>query len=134
MLVQQLHVAWRVKAGMNSLLLTSTRCTRFNSSFLVIASRSKVSWNKRTRIVAFTRYVHNGAAPQRDVEATPKTDVDVVAINKTWVDRLPTRIRPYLYLTRIDKPIGTVLLFLPCSAFSPLLQSNKIHKINDVAV
>ena len=32
----------------------------------------------------------------------------------TWVDRLPARIRPYVYLTRIDKPIGTLLLFYPC--------------------
>ena len=36
----------------------------------------------------------------------------------TWVDRFPPKIRPYLYLTRIDKPIGTLLLFYPCSASS----------------
>lgn len=34
----------------------------------------------------------------------------------SWVDRLPPTIRPYLYLTRIDKPIGTLLLFYPCGA------------------
>jgi hypothetical protein len=34
---------------------------------------------------------------------------------KTWIDRLPPKVRPYLYLTRIDKPIGTLLLFYPCS-------------------
>ncbi|KIK48702.1 hypothetical protein CY34DRAFT_797850 [Suillus luteus UH-Slu-Lm8-n1] len=33
----------------------------------------------------------------------------------TWIDRLPPKIRPYLYLTRIDKPIGTLLLFYPCA-------------------
>ncbi|TFK29344.1 para-hydroxybenzoate-polyprenyltransferase [Coprinopsis marcescibilis] len=33
----------------------------------------------------------------------------------TWIDSLPARVRPYLYLTRIDKPIGTILLFLPCT-------------------
>lgn len=32
----------------------------------------------------------------------------------TWVDRMPLRMRPYLHLTRIDKPIGTMLLFYPC--------------------
>jgi hypothetical protein len=32
----------------------------------------------------------------------------------TWVDRLPPKIRPYLHLIRIDKPIGTSLLFYPC--------------------
>ncbi|KAG6880452.1 hypothetical protein C0992_000054 [Termitomyces sp. T32_za158] len=33
----------------------------------------------------------------------------------SWVDRLPQKVRPYLYLTRIDKPIGTLLLFYPCA-------------------
>lgn len=33
---------------------------------------------------------------------------------KPWVEHLPPQIRPYLYLTRIDKPIGTLLLFYPC--------------------
>lgn len=32
-----------------------------------------------------------------------------------WVDRLaPPRVRPYLRLARIDRPIGTWLLLLPC--------------------
>ena len=34
----------------------------------------------------------------------------------TWVDRFPLKVQPYLHLTRIDKPIGTLLLFYPCSA------------------
>jgi len=34
---------------------------------------------------------------------------------KTWVDHFPVKVRPYLYLTRIDKPIGTLLLFYPCA-------------------
>ena len=33
---------------------------------------------------------------------------------KTWVEHLPPQIQPYLYLMRIDKPIGTLLLFYPC--------------------
>ncbi|KAF9120009.1 Para-hydroxybenzoate--polyprenyltransferase, mitochondrial precursor (PHB:polyprenyltransferase) [Mortierella sp. 14UC] len=31
----------------------------------------------------------------------------------TWLDRMPKSVQPYLYLTRIDKPIGTWLLFWP---------------------
>ncbi len=32
-----------------------------------------------------------------------------------WVDRLaPRRVRPYLRLSRADRPIGTWLLLLPC--------------------
>ena len=33
---------------------------------------------------------------------------------KPRVEHLPPQIRPYLYLMRIDKPIGTLLLFYPC--------------------
>ncbi|GJE84479.1 4-hydroxybenzoate polyprenyl transferase [Phanerochaete sordida] len=33
----------------------------------------------------------------------------------TWIDRAPARLQPYLHLTRIDKPIGTLLLFYPCA-------------------
>ena len=35
---------------------------------------------------------------------------------KSWVERTPEKIRPYLYLARVDKPIGTLLLYYPCSA------------------
>ena len=38
-------------------------------------------------------------------------------VPKTWVDYFPTKVRPYLYLTRIDKPIGTLLLYYPCSEY-----------------
>lgn len=31
-----------------------------------------------------------------------------------WVDRMPRRARPYLKLMRLDRPIGTWLLLLPC--------------------
>ena len=56
----------------------------------------------------------------------------------TWVDRLPRPVRPYLYLTRIDKPIGTLLLFYPCSTcflaslvrvltLGPILSRSMVH-------
>ena len=31
-----------------------------------------------------------------------------------WVDKAPTGLQPYLKLMRIDKPIGSWLLFWPC--------------------
>ncbi|ESK97568.1 para-hydroxybenzoate-- mitochondrial precursor [Moniliophthora roreri MCA 2997] len=34
---------------------------------------------------------------------------------RPWVERLPSPLRPYMYLMRIDKPIGTLLLFYPCT-------------------
>jgi 4-hydroxybenzoate polyprenyltransferase len=36
---------------------------------------------------------------------------DIVA--DTWVARLPPRLRPYVLLARLDRPIGAWLLFLP---------------------
>ncbi|KAI7900577.1 UbiA prenyltransferase family-domain-containing protein [Cokeromyces recurvatus] len=32
-----------------------------------------------------------------------------------WLDYLPAKLAPYAFLTRIDKPIGTWLLFWPCA-------------------
>jgi 4-hydroxybenzoate polyprenyltransferase len=35
--------------------------------------------------------------------------------DQSWIDRLaPARVRPFLRLARIDRPIGTWLLLLPC--------------------
>jgi 4-hydroxybenzoate polyprenyltransferase len=38
-------------------------------------------------------------------------------VYNSWLDHLPAKIAPYAYLTRIDKPIGTWLLFWPCGKF-----------------
>ncbi|MFN6977019.1 MAG: 4-hydroxybenzoate octaprenyltransferase [Gemmobacter sp.] len=48
-----------------------------------------------------------------EAAAAPGRVADAVAGN--WVDRhAPARARPYLRLSRADRPIGTWLLFLPC--------------------
>ncbi len=48
----------------------------------------------------------------------PETDPDgrvSDAVSQNWVDtRAPRRSRPYLRLSRADRPIGTWLLLLPC--------------------
>ncbi|KAH7887875.1 para-hydroxybenzoate-polyprenyltransferase [Phlebopus sp. FC_14] len=51
---------------------------------------------------------HKEYPPTRRLTGTPSPPI-------TWVDRLPTSVQPYFYLTRIDKPIGTLLLFYPCA-------------------
>lgn len=38
-------------------------------------------------------------------------------VYNSWLDHLPKKIAPYAYLTRIDKPIGTWLLFWPCGTY-----------------
>ncbi len=36
------------------------------------------------------------------------------ALPASWVDDMPRFMRPYLRLMRLDRPIGTWLLFWPC--------------------
>ncbi|HEY3636556.1 MAG TPA: 4-hydroxybenzoate octaprenyltransferase [Rhizomicrobium sp.] len=36
------------------------------------------------------------------------------AIPRSWVDRVPLSLQPWLRLMRLDRPIGVELLFLPC--------------------
>ncbi|KAL7326185.1 Para-hydroxybenzoate--polyprenyltransferase, mitochondrial precursor (PHB:polyprenyltransferase) [Mucor circinelloides] len=45
--------------------------------------------------------------------ATEKNKQPIVYNN--WLDHLPKKVAPYAFLTRIDKPIGTWLLFWPCA-------------------
>jgi 4-hydroxybenzoate polyprenyltransferase len=49
-----------------------------------------------------------------DADGTPEGQV-ADAVRGNWVDTLaPVRTRPYLRLSRADRPIGTWLLLLPC--------------------
>src|SRR5258707_633946 len=34
--------------------------------------------------------------------------------SSSWIDRAPPGLRPYLRLMRLDRPIGTWLLYWPC--------------------
>ena len=36
------------------------------------------------------------------------------AVHTSWWDHVPQPVRPYLQLMRLDRPIGTWLLFWPC--------------------
>jgi len=44
--------------------------------------------------------------------------VATIQVPSSWVEHLPAKARPYLYLTRVDKPIGTLLLFYPCGRYT----------------
>lgn len=59
-------------------------------------------------------------SPEPTVVASPLVEVlvDEPAPPRTWVEDMPNSVRPYLYLIRIDKPIGTWLLFWPCGESS----------------
>src|SRR3569832_847802 len=46
--------------------------------------------------------------------AEPQALKPADAVLGDWVDRAPPRIQPYLRLMRLDRPIGTWLLYWPC--------------------
>ncbi|HTT99826.1 MAG TPA: 4-hydroxybenzoate octaprenyltransferase [Rhizomicrobium sp.] len=46
--------------------------------------------------------------------AEPQALKPADAIAHDWVDRVPGRVQPFLRLMRLDRPIGTWLLFWPC--------------------
>ncbi|KAH0840071.1 4-hydroxybenzoate polyprenyltransferase [Lanmaoa asiatica] len=52
----------------------------------------------------------------------------------TWVDRFPVGVRPYIYLTRVDKPIGTFLLFYPCARLHPAWSISMASYAHDVTL
>jgi 4-hydroxybenzoate polyprenyltransferase len=48
-------------------------------------------------------------------ERDPAREIKPVdAVTGSWVDRAPRRARPFLRLMRMDRPIGSWLLFWPC--------------------
>jgi len=50
-----------------------------------------------------------------EIQKTPEPDGKVADAAGNWVDTItPTRARPYLRLSRADRPIGTWLLLIPC--------------------
>jgi 4-hydroxybenzoate polyprenyltransferase len=51
-------------------------------------------------------------APRGAAPTTERRPADAAA--RTWVDGAPRFVRPYLRLMRLDRPIGTWLLFWPC--------------------
>ena len=70
-------------------------------------------------------YISSCGRVERRYTSTSSTTDPIAALApsqpppKSWVERTPQKLRPYLYLARIDKPIGTLLLYYPCGT-SPL--------------
>jgi 4-hydroxybenzoate polyprenyltransferase len=49
------------------------------------------------------------------MSAEPQVLKPADAVAHDWVERVPARVQPYLRLMRLDRPIGTWLLFWPCA-------------------
>ena len=79
-----------------------------------------------------TRSILSPLPPSPSAQATPNGVVGAVSGTQNtsekrmypvpdWADRLPARLKwthPYMSLARMDKPIGTWLLFWPCGQFN----------------
>ncbi|TDL29242.1 4-hydroxybenzoate polyprenyl transferase [Rickenella mellea] len=111
-----------------NVLFTTTRTTPFTASlssahaFRKSARLCSIVLNaelcKRKRVACNAFRMKSSKTMRLDIPAMPAT--------ATWIDKLPTRWKPYAYLTRIDKPIGTLLLFYPCT-WSITMASYALH-------
>ncbi len=54
-----------------------------------------------------------------------KTSLPADAVPHSWVAHMPVAVQPYLRLARLDRPIGTWLLFWPCIWSLLLAQGSK---------
>ncbi|KIM46021.1 hypothetical protein M413DRAFT_441090 [Hebeloma cylindrosporum] len=88
--------------------LHTRRCGLFPWSSSI--GPSSLARTQRCKTQISIRSISNNLSKQ-DPQAVSST----VQVPNSWVEYLPAKARPYLYLTRIDKPIGTLLLFYPCA-------------------
>jgi len=90
------------------------------SRWLILSTAPRGLLPTCSRTVSCIRYQHKAqtfiTAPKPSFNQIRclGTATTTTVSKTTWVDHLPTKVRPYFYLTRIDKPIGTLLLFYPC--------------------
>ncbi|ORX71305.1 4-hydroxybenzoate polyprenyl transferase [Linderina pennispora] len=69
-------------------------------------------------IPALSAQYSSSTQPAKNAEASLSSSepaVPAVPSYGPFIDRFPKSTRPYLFLTRIDKPIGTWLLYWPCA-------------------
>ncbi|MGB8602056.1 MAG: 4-hydroxybenzoate octaprenyltransferase [Rhizomicrobium sp.] len=69
--------------------------------------------------------------PQAPITPTIPAD----AVSHSWVERMPGPWQPYLRLMRLDRPIGTWLLFWPCVfglALGAAAQSRPFGELKDI--
>ena len=83
-----------------------------------VSSRSKFYLIQTQRIRVSVPNIQSLCSTTQASTSRHTTTTTSSTTQTTWVDRLPPKVQPYIYLTRIDKPIGTLLLFYPCSASS----------------
>lgn len=113
---QNMHRLNLIDAFYRFVHMTSTLSSLCPRTHLIVP-RSRIIYNASpshscVRLGVYTRSRLCRTARWKSTSAT--TTRSPATEPTTWVDRLPTSWQPYVLLTRVDKPIGTLLLFYPC--------------------
>lgn len=96
-----------------SMLQNRSFYTRTFSPIKTIHS-SMLTTNRHARMIPSVLFQKTQTKLWTSTVAPPKKKEEERIIYNNWLDHLPAKIAPYAFLTRIDKPIGTWLLFWPC--------------------
>lgn len=103
---------------------TTSRC--LPTFYQLSLQRATSPWSATTRSLTRSALLLNTKDSKSDLPGVTKEIADPIpppAAPVNVLDRLPAfarPIKPYLELTRIDKPIGTLLLYWPCGNYFPL--------------
>ncbi|KAG0174262.1 hypothetical protein DFQ28_002899 [Apophysomyces sp. BC1034] len=92
-----------------------------------VVNSTPLRWTKATKAIALRPLVQQKTMPAKALATTlyqkawnssstinTKKELDRPVYNN-WIDKLPAKIAPYVFLLRLDKPIGTWLLYWPCA-------------------
>ncbi|KAL0083943.1 UbiA prenyltransferase family-domain-containing protein [Phycomyces blakesleeanus] len=91
--------------------LSSTRITRPVIPLRALTLQQK-QWVQSSSTATNTPAI---STSNEQLSPSNATAEPVRQLYNNWIDRLPPKVAPYIYLLRLDKPIGTWLLFWPCA-------------------
>ncbi|EGG17314.1 4-hydroxybenzoate nonaprenyltransferase [Cavenderia fasciculata] len=91
--------------------------TNQNKSSLLIATRKErsiihVNNNNNNQPQLYNN--NNNRYLSTSSNTTTNTTTTISTTTPEWISKLPKSIQPYIFLSRLDKPIGTLLLLYPC--------------------
>ena len=92
-------------------------CVARNSGSYIVQSRCLIRFLKVTSFSCLSRRKEGCIVREHDYTPSPRlrSIIKRTAHLQAAVDNAPRQLRPYLKLIRLDRPIGTWLLYLPCT-------------------
>ncbi|KAI7862895.1 4-hydroxybenzoate polyprenyl transferase [Spinellus fusiger] len=108
-----MKLALRPELGSRVFIRNITRSHLLKQSFSLNRSAIPLrarAFGQNVKIQPLSRSTHQTSLPDASDEKKAKRQ-----LYDNWVDRLPEKVSPYLYLLRLDRPVGSWLLFWPCA-------------------